>query len=107
MKSLKPRTLRTVHALTRAGIQLVFFIFFPAAFNSAFTAVKNIFTQLGKGQMLEWSSFTRRDKRKAFICEICDPFCDPYPVLSGCIHINNGMGSLARILYTPRAFFKA
>lgn len=41
----------------RAGIQLLYFIFLPSAFTAAFGGVKYIFTQIGQGEPVAWTSF--------------------------------------------------
>ena len=51
------RRRKSAHKWVRAAIQIFFFIFFPSVFTSAFSGVKYIFTQLGTGQPVEWTSF--------------------------------------------------
>lgn len=41
----------------RAAIQLLFFIFLPSAFTTAFSGIKTIFTQIGAGNPIGWSTF--------------------------------------------------
>lgn len=48
---------RRLHARVRAGVQLIFFLFFPSAFTAAFSGVKYLFTQLGEGKPVELTSF--------------------------------------------------
>lgn len=47
-----------IHAYLRAAIQLLFFIVFPSAFTAAFAGVKYLFTKMGMGDAMEWTSFT-------------------------------------------------
>ncbi|MDD7294394.1 MAG: 4Fe-4S binding protein [Oscillospiraceae bacterium] len=56
-RTKKPIPAKKRQAYLRAVIQLLFFLFFPAAFTTAFSAVKNIFTQMGSGAPLVWSTF--------------------------------------------------
>ncbi len=53
----KPIPAKKLHAYVRAVIQLLFFLFFPAAFTTAFSAVKNIFTQMGSQMPIVWTAF--------------------------------------------------
>ena len=48
---------KKLHAYIRAAIQVVFFICFPSAFTTAFSAIKSIFTQIGSQAPIAWSSF--------------------------------------------------
>lgn len=41
----------------RAVIQLLFFLFIPSVYTSAFAGIKYIFTQIGNGEMVEYTSF--------------------------------------------------
>ena len=41
----------------RTIIQIVFFLFLPSAYNSAFTGVKYLFTQVGAGKAIQWTPF--------------------------------------------------
>ena len=43
--------------LIRAAIQLVFFIFYPALFSTAFAGVKSIFQAIAAHQQVAWNSF--------------------------------------------------
>lgn len=43
--------------LIRAGIQLLFFIFAPALFSTAFAGVKSIFQAIAAHQTISWNSF--------------------------------------------------
>ena len=45
---MKKKTIpaKKLHAYIRAAIQVVFFICFPSAFTTAFSAIKSIFTQI-------------------------------------------------------------
>lgn len=56
---MKKKTIpaKKLHAYIRAAIQVVFFICFPSAFTTAFSAIKNIFTQIGSQAPIVWSSF--------------------------------------------------
>lgn len=57
-KKITPKLNKKIHAYLRIGIQLLFFILFPSAFTAAFAGVKYLFTQLGMGNVMEWTSFT-------------------------------------------------
>ena len=56
---MKKKTIpaKKLHAYIRAAIQVVFFICFPSAFTTAFSAIKSIFTQIGSQAPIAWSSF--------------------------------------------------
>ena len=56
-KAQKLKRNRARRAYLRAGIQAVFFLLAPALFTSAFSGIKNIFTKIGAGQVLELNSF--------------------------------------------------
>ena len=43
--------------LIRAAIQLVFFIFYPALFSTAFAGIKSVFQALAAHQPITWNSF--------------------------------------------------
>ena len=43
--------------LIRAAIQLVFFIFYPALFSTAFAGVKSVFQAIAAHQQIAWNSF--------------------------------------------------
>lgn len=43
--------------LIRAAIQLVFFIFYPALFSTAFAGVKSVFQAIAAHQQITWNSF--------------------------------------------------
>lgn len=45
------------HTYVRACIQLLFFFFFPAAFTTAFSGVKSIFTQIRLGEAVMLTRF--------------------------------------------------
>lgn len=55
---ITPKTGRKIHLSMRRAIQLLFFLFFPSAFTAAFAGVKYLFTQMGLGDRVEWTSFT-------------------------------------------------
>lgn len=57
-KKLTPKAGRKIHIYMRRAIQLLFFLFFPSAFTAAFAGVKYLFTQMGLGNRVEWTSFT-------------------------------------------------
>lgn len=57
-KKITPKLNKKIHAYLRIGIQILFFILFPSAFTAAFAGVKYLFTQLGMGNVMEWTSFT-------------------------------------------------
>lgn len=48
---------RKLHRYTRAVIQLLFFLFLPSIYTSAFSGIKQIFTNLGSGKAVELSAF--------------------------------------------------
>lgn len=48
---------RKIQTWVRAAIQLIFFILFPSVFTAAFNGVKYIFTQIGAGNQVEFTSF--------------------------------------------------
>ena len=48
---------KKIHAYLRAAIQLVFFLFLPSAFTTAFSGIKSVLTQIGAGNPIAWSSF--------------------------------------------------
>lgn len=50
-------TPKEIHAYLRAAIQLVFFLFLPSAFTTAFSGIKSVLTQIGAGNPIAWSSF--------------------------------------------------
>ena len=56
---MKKKTIpaKKLHAYIRAAIQVVFFVCFPSAFTTAFSAIKSIFTQIGSQAPIAWSSF--------------------------------------------------
>lgn len=45
--------------MVRASIQLVFFLAAPALFTTGFSGIKYLFTQIGKGELLELVSFLK------------------------------------------------
>lgn len=53
---LKKRRIRR-SAWLRGCIQLLFFLSMPGAFVAGFAGVKNLFSWIGSGQMLQWNSF--------------------------------------------------
>lgn len=57
LKNMNAKQKKKMHVITRAVIQLVFFLFFPSAFTAAFAGVKYIFTQLGAKEPIEMTSF--------------------------------------------------
>lgn len=48
----RKKQMRRVRGILRFGIQLVFFILFPSAYSAAFSGIKNLFTQIGAGDLL-------------------------------------------------------
>lgn len=50
-------TSKKIHAYLRAAIQLVFFLFLPSAFTTAFSGIKSVLTQIGAGNPIALSSF--------------------------------------------------
>ena len=59
MEPHKPtaKEIKKIHIWLRAGIQLLFFLFFPSVYSAAFNGVKYVFTQLGTGEKIEFTSF--------------------------------------------------
>ncbi len=53
----KKKLMKNRAALIRFAIQVVFFVLMPAAFTSAFSGIKYIFTQVGAGEFFEMNSF--------------------------------------------------
>ncbi len=56
---------RQVQTWTRAGIQILFFLFLPSAYSGAFAGLKDLFLKLGMGQKLAWTPFV------ALLCVLC------------------------------------
>ena len=52
-----PKNRKTLNRTVRWICQIIFFIFFPSAFTSAFSGIKYIFTQFGLRQAVEVSAF--------------------------------------------------
>jgi len=52
----KAKFKREKYKYLRALIQLLFFIFLPSAFSTAFAAIKNIFTSMGQHRVIEMNS---------------------------------------------------
>ena len=52
-----PKNRKTLNRTVRWICQIIFFIFFPSAFTSAFSGIKYIFTQFGLRQAVELSAF--------------------------------------------------
>lgn len=48
---------RSLRAAVRTVIQILFFLFLPSAYSSAFNGVKYLFTQVGNGAAIEWTPF--------------------------------------------------
>lgn len=57
VNKIKPKTKKNIIIYTRAVIQLLFLIFLPSAFTSAFGGVKYIFNQMNLKAPIELSSF--------------------------------------------------
>lgn len=49
---------RQLFRWTKTLLQIGFFLFLPSAYNTAFSGVKCLFTQLGNGAALEWTPFS-------------------------------------------------
>lgn len=56
-KKKKKTDIKKIHAWIRAAIQLVFFLFIPSIYTSAFAGVKYIFTQIGAAEAIGLTSF--------------------------------------------------
>lgn len=56
-KNLNKKQKKQLHTWLRAGIQFIYFLFLPSAFTAAFSGVKSIFTRIGIGKQIEWTSF--------------------------------------------------
>ena len=52
-----PKNRKTLSRTVRWICQIIFFIFFPSAFTSAFSGIKYIFTQFGLKQAVGLSAF--------------------------------------------------
>ncbi len=59
MKTKKKITKKQIHAYVRIAVQIAFFIWMPAAFTSAFSGIKYIFTQIGNTSIVEINSFVK------------------------------------------------
>ncbi|MCR5560447.1 MAG: 4Fe-4S binding protein [Bacteroidales bacterium] len=57
-KLTKKQTVK-IHNLFRFAIQLLFFIFLPSAYSSAYAGIKYIFTKMGTGELIEITAFIR------------------------------------------------
>ena len=44
----------------RIGVQIIFFMIYPALFSQAFGAVKDISVAIGKGTVISWTMFTTK-----------------------------------------------
>lgn len=56
-KKKKKTDIKKIHAWVRAAIQLVFFLFLPSVYSSAFAGVKYIFNQFSSVSSIELTSF--------------------------------------------------
>lgn len=56
-EQLPKKKQKQVRAWVRTVIQIIFFLFLPSAYSSAFNGVKYIFTQVGAGAAIEWTPF--------------------------------------------------
>ena len=56
-KKLDRKKQKQVHRYVRATIRLIFFLLVPSAFTAAFSGVKYLFTQIGKGDAIGMTSF--------------------------------------------------
>ena len=57
LHSVSKKQLKQIHIWLRAAIQLLYFIFIPSVYTAAFAGVKYIFTQIGAGERIEFTSF--------------------------------------------------
>ncbi len=57
MKKLTKKRKLQIQVWTRAGIQILFFLFLPSAYSGAFAGIKDIFTKVGAGEHLVWTPF--------------------------------------------------
>ena len=64
-KKLDRKKQKQVHRYVRAIIQLIFFLLVPSAFTAAFSGVKYLFTQVGKGDAIGMTSFVTA------LCVLC------------------------------------
>ena len=64
-KKLDRKKQKQVHRYVRAIIQLIFFLLVPSAFTAAFSGVKYLFTQIGKGDAIGMTSFVTA------LCVLC------------------------------------
>lgn len=65
MKQLTKKQQKQLRVWTRAGIQILFFLFLPSAYSGAFAGIKDLFVRLGQSQKLEWTPFL------ALLCVLC------------------------------------
>lgn len=57
LQSMSAKQLKKLHTWIRAAIQLLYFLFIPSVYTAAFAGVKYIFTQVGAGEQIEFTSF--------------------------------------------------
>lgn len=55
--NLSKKQIQKIHTNLRMIIQIIFFLFIPSVYTSAFAGVKYIFTQIGNGELVECTSF--------------------------------------------------
>lgn len=58
-KKLTKKQINQIHAWVRVFVQLMFFIFLPSAYSSAFAGIKYMFTRLGAGEVIEVTAFVK------------------------------------------------
>ena len=58
-KKLTKKQNNQSHAWVRVFVQLMFFIFLPSAYSSAFAGIKYMFTKLGAGEVIEVTAFVK------------------------------------------------
>ena len=57
IRNLKAKDIKKIHSWLRAAIQLLYFVFLPSVYTTAFAGVKYIFTQIGAGEAVGMTSF--------------------------------------------------
>lgn len=57
MKNITPKMKKKLNIYLRVVIQIIFFLLMPSIFTTAFSGIKYIFTQIGNGQAIEFTSF--------------------------------------------------
>ena len=59
--NLKAKEIKKLHTWLRALIQILYFLFLPSVYTTAFAGVKYIFTQIGVGEAIGMTPFVTVD----------------------------------------------